>query len=207
MSQENEDLLAVLEEKYEGVKELLSVGKEKGYLLYDEVNDLLPDDIQSSEDLDNIFYLFGEAGIEMIDSDDEFEVIKKKTNTDSSGEEETETETTSEDLEKTNDPVRMYLREMGTVPLLTREGEVEIAKRIEKGKRTVLKAISRAPLVVHEIRQYLIPLADPGFNLKHFVLFTEEEITPEVLDAKRQSIVQRIEKISELEAEATKFRA
>jgi len=205
MSQENEDLLAVLEEKYEGVKELLSVGKEKGYLLYDEVNDLLPDDIQSSEDLDNIFYLFGEAGIEMIDSDDEFEVIKKKTNTDSSGEE--ETETASQDLEKTNDPVRMYLREMGTVPLLTREGEVEIAKRIEKGKRTVLKAISRAPLAVHEIRQYLIPLADPGFNLKNFVLFTEEEITQEVLDAKRQSIVQRIEKISELEAEATKLRA
>jgi len=68
MSQENEDLLAVLEEKYEGVKELLSVGKEKGYLLYDEINELLPDDIQSSEDLDNIFYLFGEAGIEMIDS-------------------------------------------------------------------------------------------------------------------------------------------
>ena len=68
-----------------------------------------------------------------------FEVIKKKTQTESSEEEETELETTSEDLEKTNDPVRMYLREMGTVPLLTREGEVEIAKRIEKGKRTVLK--------------------------------------------------------------------
>ena len=107
MSQENEDLLAVLEEKYEGVKELLSVGKEKGYLLYDEINELLPDDIQSSEDLDNIFYLFGEAGIEMIDSDDEFEVIKKKTNTDSSDAEGTELEKTSEDLEKTNDPVRM----------------------------------------------------------------------------------------------------
>ena len=76
----------------------------------------------------------------------------------------------------------MYLREMGTVPLLTREGEVEIAKRIEKGKRTVLKAISRAPLVVNEIRQYLTPLSDPGLNLKHFVVFTEDEITQEVLD-------------------------
>ena len=94
MSQENEDLLSVLEDKYDGVKELLSVGKEKGYLLYDEVNDLLPDDIQSSEDLDNIFYLFGDAGIEMIDSDDEFEVIKKKTQAASSGEEEAELETT-----------------------------------------------------------------------------------------------------------------
>jgi len=207
MSQENEDLLAVLEEKYEGVKELLSVGKEKGYLLYDEINELLPDDIQSSEDLDNIFYLFGEAGIEMIDSDDEFEVIKKKTGTDSSDEGGTELEKTSEDLEKTNDPVRMYLREMGTVPLLTREGEVEIAKRIEKGKRTVLKAISRAPLVVNEIRQYLIVLADPGFNLKHLVIITEDEITQEVLDTRRQQVVERIEKISGLESEATKLRA
>ncbi len=207
MSQENEDLLAVLEEKYEGVKELLSVGKEKGYLLYDEINELLPDDIQSSEDLDNIFYLFGEAGIEMIDSDDEFEVIKKKTGTDSSDEGGTELEKTSEDLEKTNDPVRMYLREMGTVPLLTREGEVEIAKRIEKGKRTVLKAISRAPLVVNEIRQYLIVLADPGFNLKHLVIITEDEITQEVLDTRRQQVVERIEKISGLETEATKLRA
>jgi RNA polymerase primary sigma factor len=206
MSQENEDLLAVLEEKYEGVKELLSVGKEKGYLLYDEVNDLLPDDIQSSEDLDNIFYLFGDAGIEMIDSDDEFEVIKKKTQTESSEEEETELETTSEDLEKTNDPVRMYLREMGTVPLLTREGEVEIAKRIEKGKRTVLKSISRAPLVVNEIRQFLTPLADPNFNLKNFVIFTEDEITQEILDSRREEVVRRIKKVSELESEAAKLR-
>ncbi len=206
MSQDNEDLLEVLEEKYEGVKELLSVGKDKGYLLYDEVNDLLPDDIHSSEDLDNIFFLFGEAGIEMIDSDDEFEVIKKKTQANPSNEGGTERETTSQDLEKTNDPVRMYLREMGTVPLLTREGEVEIAKRIEKGKRTVLKAISRAPLVVNEIRQYLTPLSDPGLNLKHFVVFTEDEITQEVLDAKRQHVVLRIKKISELESEAIKLR-
>jgi len=101
----------------------------------------------------------------------------------------------------------MYLREMGTVPWLTREGEVEIAKRIEKGKRTVLKAISRAPLVVNEIRQYLIVLADPGFNLKHLVIITEDEITQEVLDTRRQQVVERIEKISGLESEATKLRA
>lgn len=137
MSQDIEELLSAFEDKYEkfdGVKELLVVGKEKGYLLYDEVNDLLPDDIQSSDDLDHIFDLFGEAGIEVIDSEDEFEVIKNKSQSQGQAEEEQESEQVA-DLEKTNDPVRMYLREMGTVPLLTREGEVEIAKRIERGKK------------------------------------------------------------------------
>ena len=81
MDRDNDELLSEIEDKYDGVKELLSAGKEKGYLLYDEVNDLLPDDIQSSEDLDNIFYLFGDAGIELLDSEDEFDVIKKRTQT------------------------------------------------------------------------------------------------------------------------------
>ncbi|UCF39163.1 MAG: RNA polymerase sigma factor RpoD [Acidobacteriota bacterium] len=207
MSQENEELLAEIEEKYDGVKELIAAGKDKGYLLYDEVNDLLPDDIQSSEDLDNIFYLFGDAGIEVIDSEDEFELIKKKGQARAStDEDETETETATEDLEKTNDPVRMYLREMGTVPLLTREGEVEIAKRIEKGKKTVLKAVSRSPLIVHEIRQFHTLIQEPDFNLKNFVGFSEEEITEDVIDCRRNELLRQIEQIGEFETEATKLR-
>ena len=207
MDRDNEDLLSEIEDKYDGVKELLSAGKEKGYLLYDEVNDLLPDDIQSSEDLDSIFFLFGDAGIEVIDSEDEFDVIKKRSQTRAApDEEDQESETASEDLEKTNDPVRMYLREMGTVPLLTREGEVEIAKRIEKGKKTVLKAISRSPLVVAEIRQYLTALRDPEFNLKNFVNFSEDEVTEKVLDRRRAEMIVQISKIAELEDEAAKLR-
>jgi RNA polymerase primary sigma factor len=208
MSQDNDELLSAIEDKYDGVKELLSVGKEKGYLLYDEVNDLLPDDIQSSEDLDNIFYLFGDAGIEVIDSEDEFEAIKKKVraHTDE-GDEEQEIESPAEDLEKTNDPVRMYLREMGTVPLLTREGEVEIAKRIEKGKKTVLKAISRSPVVVREIYRYRGGLADSEFNLKNFVNFGDEEMTEAVIEARRRSLLSDLDELSRLEAEASKFRA
>jgi RNA polymerase primary sigma factor len=207
MDRDNEDLLSEIEDKYDGVKELLSAGKEKGYLLYDEVNDLLPDDIQSSEDLDNIFFLFGDAGIEVIDSEDEFDVIKKRSQARAvPDEDEQETETPSEDLEKTNDPVRMYLREMGTVPLLTREGEVEIAKRIEKGKKTVLKAISRSPLVVAEIRQYLSALRDPEFNLKNFVSFSEDEVTEKVIEKRRREMIAQITKIAELEDEAAKFR-
>ena len=208
MDRDNEELLSEIEDKYDGVKELLSAGKEKGYLLYDEVNDLLPDDIQSSEDLDNIFYLFGDAGIELIDSEDEFDVIKKRTQTRSTPDEEEseEAETASEDLEKTNDPVRMYLREMGTVPLLTREGEVEIAKRIERGKKTVLKAISRSPVVVAEIRQYLDALNNPEFNLKNFVNFSEEEITEKVLEQRRRELIGQIRNVAELEDESNKLR-
>jgi RNA polymerase primary sigma factor len=206
MSRENEDLLLEIEEKYEGVKELMASGKEKGYLLYDEVNDLLPEDVQSAEDLDNIFYLFGDAGIEIIDSKDEFDVIKKKTSAQTTNGEESEADTSAEDLEKTNDPVRMYLREMGTVPLLTREGEVEIAKRIEKGKKTVQKVISRSPLVIYEILQYLDALQNPEFNLKNFVNFSEEEITEEVLDARRAKITGQIEEMAKLETEASKLR-
>ncbi|MDA2927306.1 RNA polymerase sigma factor RpoD, partial [Acidobacteria bacterium AH-259-G07] len=138
-----------IEEKYDGVRELMNLGKEKGYLLYDEVNDILPDDIHSSKDLDNIFYLFGDAGIEVIDSKQQLEVVKQKIHPKT--DEDEERDLTAQSLEKTNDPVRMYLREMGTVPLLTREGEVEIAKRIEKGQRTVIKALSRSPVVVAEI--------------------------------------------------------
>jgi len=209
MDQDNEDLLSEIEDKYDGVKELLSAGKEKGYLLYDEVNDFLPDDIQSSEDLDHIFNLFGEAGIEVIDSEDDFEVIKKRAQARSTSDDDDgdEAETPSEDLEKTNDPVRMYLREMGTVPLLTREGEVEIAKRIERGKKTVLKAISRSPLVVNEIRQYVNLLADLEFNLKNLVNFSEEEVTEKVIEKRRKHLRTQIAKISELEEQSNKLRS
>ena len=141
-----------IEEKYDEVKELILMGKERGYLLYDEVNDLLPEGICSSDELDSIFSLFGSAGIEVIDSEQKFQDEGKKDDKqgDDAGEE-GEFDFGAITLDKTNDPVRMYLREMGTVPLLSREGEVEIAKRIEHGQKVVLKALSRSPLVVREI--------------------------------------------------------
>jgi RNA polymerase primary sigma factor len=196
-----------IEDKYDGVKELINLGKEKGYLLYDEVNDVLPDDIHSSEDLDNIFYLFGDAGIELIDSDQEFDSVQKKigAKTDSD-DEDSDVDLAGESLEKTNDPVRMYLREMGTVPLLTREGEVEIAKRIEKGQKTVLKALSRSPVVVAEILNYGSQLRQSKLGIKSFVNFSEDELTDEILDARMSDVLKRLDEIAALEAEACKIR-
>src|SRR5437867_12217877 len=142
-----------IEEKYDEVRQLINIGKEKGYLLYDEVNELLPSEITSSDELDDLFNTFGSAGIEVIDSDQKYLRDDKVIDRTGEGAEELELDLTPGALDKTNDPVRMYLREMGTVPLLTREGEVELARRIERGQWAVRKALARSPLVIREIIQ------------------------------------------------------
>ena len=129
-----------IEEKYDEIRQLIEVGKQKGFLLYDEVNELLPADVTSSDDLDELFALFNSAGIEVIDSDQKVRE-EKPFGRPELGRDQIELDLTPGTLDKTNDPVRMYLREMGTVPLLTREGEVAIAKRMERGKLMVMKSI------------------------------------------------------------------
>ena len=200
-----EDRFERIEEKYDGVKELINLGKEKGYLLYDEVNDVLPDDINSSKDLDSIFYLFGDAGIEVIDSEQQLEAVKRKTRSKATDADD-QPDPAPESLEKTNDPVRMYLREMGTVPLLTRQGEVEIAKRIEKGQKSVIKALSRSPVVVGEISRYGEKLRENGLSIKHLVQVNDEESADEVIEKRRKSVLKRIDEITVLKAEAANVR-
>ena len=112
----------------------------------------------------------------------------------------------AESLEKTNDPVRMYLREMGTGPLLTRQGEVEIAKRIEKGQKSVIKALSRSPVVVGEISKYGERLRENGLSIKHLVQVNDEEAADQVIEKRRKSVLKRIDEITVLEAEAAKVR-
>ena len=107
--------------------------------------------------------------------------------------EDVELDLTPGTLEKTNDPVRMYLREMGTVPLLTREGEVEIAKRIERGQMRVLKAISRSPIVIREIVALGEDLKRGVRNVKEVVVFDEEELTEDVVQARVRATVARID--------------
>ena len=130
-----------LDDKYDDIKKLIDTGKEKGYLTYDQVNDLIPHDVHSPEDLDDLLTTIGTQGIDVLEGpklpssaalDKKFEEVEE-------GSEDVELDLTPGALEKTNDPVRMYLREMGTVPLLTREGEVEIAKRIRSEERRVGK--------------------------------------------------------------------
>src|SRR5213593_3887224 len=170
-----------IEEKYDEVRQLINIGKEKGYLLYDEVNELLPSEITSSDELDDLFNTFGSAGIEVIDSDQKYLRDDKAIDRTGEGAEELELDLTPGALDKTNDPVRMYLREMGTVPLLTREGEVEIAKRIERGKLAVIKSISRTPTIARTIMQMSERLAAGEITVRDVVVFNEEEVTDEKL--------------------------
>ena len=135
-----------IDDKYDGLQRLVQMGKEKGYVLYDEVSEVLPGDLAGGADLDDVLAGLDVAGIEILEEPKDFE---KKI--EESGEDLIDLELPAGVGEKVNDPVRMYLREMGTVPLLTREGEVEIARRIERGQNTVLKSLFRAPLVIQEI--------------------------------------------------------
>src|SRR5947208_498399 len=198
-----EEHLGGLEEKYDEVQKLIEVGKEKGYLLYDEVSDLLPPEISASaEDLDDLFSAFGTAGIEVIDTDDQnfapLDKIPGEKKFDSEQPEEgVELDLTPGALEKTNDPVRMYLREMGTVPLLTRDGEVEIAKRIERGQLTVLKVLSRSPVIVREIITVGDQLKRDPSIIKDILQFSDEELTDEKIEEKHQETLHLIEQIGE----------
>jgi RNA polymerase primary sigma factor len=188
-----------IEEKYDEVRQLITMGKEKGYLLYEEVNDMLPSEISSSDELDDIFSMFGSMGIEVVDSEQKY---REK----SEGEEGAELDLTPGALDKTNDPVRMYLREMGTVPLLTREGEVEIAKRIERGKKIVMKVICRTPMAAQEVARYTERLAASEINVRDMVVFNEEEVTEEKIEAKVRETLKLSGKVADAHKDYLAYR-
>lgn len=181
-----------LDDKYEDdLQKLIDAGKEKGYLTYNEVNDLIPGDMNSPEDLDDLMTTIGTQGIDILEggpklSNDGFD--------DEEGDD-VELDLTPGTLEKTNDPVRMYLREMGTVPLLTREGEVEIARRIERGQLRVMKAVSRSPIVTREIVALGEDLRRGVRSVKEVLLFDEEEVTEEVQAARIRQTTNKIDGI------------
>jgi RNA polymerase primary sigma factor len=181
------------------------MGKEKGYLLYDEVNELLPADITSSEELDDLFSTFGNAGIEVVDSEQKYREDKLLDRPD--GGEDIELDLTPGALDKTNDPVRMYLREMGTVPLLTREGEVEIAKRIERGKLDVIKSISRTPTIARAIIDMGEQLRAGRRTIRELVIFNDEEITDERVEERAREVLRQIDAVVKAHADWEKREA
>ena len=201
-------MTVALEEKYDQVRQLIAMGKERGYLLYDEVNDILPPEVHSSEEIDDLLSTFERYGIDVYedlssakaalaaaDPSDSAEPVKEVEHVVS---EEGELDLTPGSLEKTNDPVRMYLREMGTVPLLTREGEVAIAKRIERGQLLVLKTITRAPLILKELLQVGEDLRNGSRSIKEIVQFDDEELTEEKIEAKTKATLKQIDGVAKL---------
>ena len=181
-----------LEEKYDEVRQLITIGKEKGYLSYDEVNDLLPAEVTSSDELDDLFSTFSNAGIEIVESEQKYREDKTR-DPRSGGADEPSLDLTPGTLDKTNDPVRMYLREMGTVPLLTREGEVEIAKRIEQGKLAAIKSISRTPTVAKGVIFMGEQLKSRSVNIRDLVTFGgDEELSDERSEARIRQVLKQI---------------
>src|SRR5438105_5844281 len=194
-----------IEEKYDEVRQLINIGKEKGYLLYDEVNELLPSEITSSDELDDLFNTFGSAGIEVIDSDQKYLRDDKVIDRTAEGAEELELDLTPGALDKTNDPVRMYLREMGTVPLLTREGEVEIARRIERGKLAVIKSISRTPIIAKRVIALGDQLHTGERTIRELVIFNDEEITDERIMERSRQVQKQIDAVRKARAASEKL--
>ena len=139
------------QERLHEVKQLISLGKEKGYLTYEEVNDFLPPDVVTPEQIDDIMMMFGETDIDVIEKDLEFQ---QNSSTDQESAKQAparEFQVDDSNLGRTDDPVRMYLREMGSIPLLSRDGEIKIAKRIEEGQMEVIQAAISTSVAIKDV--------------------------------------------------------
>ncbi len=198
-----------LEDKFDEVRQLILIGKEKGYLLYDEVNDVLPAELTASpEDLDELMSVFAAAGIDLVDSEKGYREREgmERGEGPAAGEDGMELDLTPGALDKTNDPVRMYLREMGTVPLLTREGEVAIAKRIEQGKLSVIKSISRMPAIAKAVIRMGDALKAGERTIRELVIFNDEEITDDRIEERAQKFLREVEGVRKARMAVEKLR-
>ena len=133
------------------VKKMITKAKAKGYITYDELNRVLPSDQFSSEQIEDVMSLLSEMGVNVVEGEGEGEEEPPAEVEKSESREVTTTTTTTTEVDRTDDPVRMYLREMGTVELLSREGEIAIAKRIEAGRATMIGGLCESPLTFQAI--------------------------------------------------------
>jgi RNA polymerase primary sigma factor len=188
--------------RVEEVQQLIDLGKEKGFLTYDEVNDALPADMVSSDQLDDVMSMFGDMDIEVVETEKKVSVRKGRDFDDSideDEEEEEEEEFAAGTLGRTSDPVRMYLREMGQVSLLTREGEVEIAKRIEEGDALVARVIMRTPIAFKEVITLGERLERGQISVAEITKDYEEEEGSEAEENQRLRLIGLISQIRELD--------
>ncbi len=189
------------DDNFDPVDRLIDVGKDKSYALYDDAGESLAADLRGTPDFDSLLAGLDNCPTEILE-EPKFDFDKKPDE--------------SEDLldldlipgtgDKTNDPVRMYLREMGTVPLLTREGEVEIARRIERGQTAAWKALSRSPLVIQEIISIGAELTEDAQASRELFQSADPAATEEALDAQKAQISETINDISRRYRRAVQLR-
>ena len=197
MSMEEKDRDDVMER-------LLELGGDKKYLTFDDLNRELPDNVVSPDDIEDVLQKLEGSNIAVADSDErllEQAAVVVVTDEEEDLDEEIELDLSAGTLEKTNDPVRLYLREMGVVPLLTREGEVAIAQRIERGQLKTQKAISRSPIAVRELLKIGEELEAGRLNIRETVTFSEQaELTgdEDKADEYRAWTIEGVQNISKI---------
>jgi len=207
-------LSQAIEDGDDQIRHLVVLGKERGYLLFDELNEALAADVSSAEEVNDLLSTLERYGINVYED----AAAAKAANSTSAAGVPLETDPTEEEasdqeveldltpgvLDRTSDPVRVYLREMGSVPLLTREGEVALAQRIERGRLVVMKAITRSPLVIKELLNVAKELREGARSIKEVVVFDEEEFGEEKIESKKREVLRVLEKIAALHAVALK---
>jgi len=192
--------------KSEEVNKLISLGKGKGFLTYDDINDMLPSEVIFSEQIDDILTVFHEKNIEVVDTDrDERDADKQEDKTDE-GEKKIKNEIPPlpiSALGKTGDPVKMYLREMGLVSLLSREEEVRIAKKIEKGEKRIMEALFSLPVFIKEVVDIGEKLTNGEIRIKTVVDNLEDESGFTEEDVYRDRVQKFATKVAMLDARNT----
>jgi len=176
-------------------------GKEKGFVLYDEVSELLSDDFPAGREFEDLLSDLDSAGVEILE-EPRTEFDKKAEESDDFA----DIELAQDYADKTNDPVRMYLREMGTVPLLTREGEIELAKRVERGQGSVRKALSRSPLVIRDLIQLGEDLQNHVISVRDVLILPDLGGTEEDFAEQAAELLAQMEEIERLYRKAQQAR-
>ncbi len=195
---------ALTKPEMDDIKRLITVGKEKGYLTYDEVNEALPEELVSPEKLDDMMMIFDEMDIEIVDSEQQVQVVRESVTADSDSlieDEEEDLQLEADTTSRVTDPVKIYLREMGQVSLLTREGEVEIAKRIEAGEREIFNAIMESSIGIKEIMGLKEKLEVDRVRLYDILREVEEEMSEEEEAAQIARVIGILDEVKALDDE------
>ncbi len=170
------------------ISQLISKGRKQGFLLFEEIDKTFTEDLDSEEDFDDFLSSMDDYGIKILDSRQK-EILPRRRKTDL---------VSTHGLERTTDPVKLYLREMGNISLLTREGEIAIAREIERGEKSIIKALSRTRLVLNEVLELEERIKENPFTIQEMFDFSEEDIAEGKLEEKKKQILAKVKRIKEL---------
>jgi RNA polymerase primary sigma factor len=182
-----------LDDKFGRLRQLVQKGKDKGFVLHDELSEALPGDLRNGTELEELLTGLDGDGIEILE-EPKLEFDKKLED----GEELLDLDLVPGMGDKVNDPVRMYLREMGTVPLLTREGEIDIARRIERGQNEVMKALTRSPLVIRQFLDLAEEVRSGTVSARDVILIPEPLVADEAIEEAREQFTAAADEVARL---------